>query len=65
LVGYVARMGDMRNIYKILVGNPEEKRALRRHRCRCYDNIKLDFKEIGIMRTGFNGLKIWFRGGLS
>jgi hypothetical protein len=33
-VGYVARMGDNRNAYKILVGKPERKRLLGRRRCR-------------------------------
>jgi len=27
--GYVARMGDVRNVYNILIGKPEVKRALR------------------------------------
>jgi len=33
-VGHVAQMGQMRNAYKILVGNPEGKRPLVRPRCR-------------------------------
>jgi hypothetical protein len=30
LAGYVARMGEMRNAYKIFVGKPEGKRPLGR-----------------------------------
>jgi hypothetical protein len=30
LAGYVARMGQMRNIYNVLVGKPEVKRPLGR-----------------------------------
>jgi hypothetical protein len=46
--GYIARMGDMRNVYKILVGRPEGKRPLGRHRHRWEDNIKMDLRETGI-----------------
>jgi hypothetical protein len=45
--GHVAHMGDIRNVYKILVGNPEERRLLGRHKRRWEDNIKMDQKEIG------------------
>jgi hypothetical protein len=40
--GHVARMGDMRNAYKILVGKPEGKRPLGRPRRRWEDNIKIE-----------------------
>jgi hypothetical protein len=39
--------GELRHVYKILVGNPEGKRLLRRPRCRWEDNIKMDFRDIG------------------
>jgi hypothetical protein len=45
--GYVARMEEKRNAYRILVGNPEGKRPLGRPRRRWVDNIKLDIREIG------------------
>jgi hypothetical protein len=45
--GHVARMGEKRNAYRILVGNPEGKRLLGRPRCRWVDNIKMDLREIG------------------
>jgi hypothetical protein len=35
--GRVARMGETRNAYRILVGKPEEKRPLGRPRCRWVD----------------------------
>jgi hypothetical protein len=45
--GHVARMGEKRNAYKILVGKPEGKRPLGRPRRRWVDNIKMDLREIG------------------
>jgi transcription termination factor 2 len=45
--GHVARMGETRNAYRILVGKPEGKRPLGRPRCRWVDNIKMDLREIG------------------
>jgi hypothetical protein len=44
---HVARMGEKRNAYRLLVGKPEGKRPLGRPRCRCVDNIKIDLVEIG------------------
>jgi hypothetical protein len=32
--GYVARVREMRNAYRVLMGKPEGKRALGKHRCR-------------------------------
>jgi hypothetical protein len=40
-------MGEMRNVYKILVGRTEGKRSLGRPRHRWEDNIKMDLTEIG------------------
>jgi hypothetical protein len=45
--GHVARMGEMRESYNILVGRPEGRRPLGRPRRRWEDNIKMDLKEIG------------------
>jgi hypothetical protein len=45
--GHVARMGENRNVYRILVGKPEGKRPLRRPRHRWVDNIKIYLIEIG------------------
>jgi hypothetical protein len=44
---HVARIGELRNAYRILVGNPEGKRPPRRPRRRWVDNIKMDHSEIG------------------
>jgi hypothetical protein len=40
--GHVARMGEGRGVYRILVGKPERKRSLGRPRRRWEDNIKMD-----------------------
>jgi hypothetical protein len=45
--GRVARMGEKKNAYRILVGEPEGKIPLGRPGRRWEDNIKRDFREIG------------------
>jgi hypothetical protein len=45
--GHVARMGEGRNVYRVLVGKPEGKRPLGRPRRRWEDGIKMDLREIG------------------
>jgi hypothetical protein len=40
-------MREKRNVYRILVGKPEDKRPLGRPRRRWVDNIKMDLREIG------------------
>jgi hypothetical protein len=45
--GHVARMGEGRNVYRVLVGKPEGKRPLGRTRRRWEDGIKMDIREIG------------------
>jgi hypothetical protein len=47
-VGHVARMGEKRNVYRLLVGKPEGKRPLVRPRPRWVDNIKMDLLEIWV-----------------
>ena len=44
--GYVARMGERRGVYGVLVGKPEGKRPLGRLRRR-WDNMKVDLQEVG------------------
>jgi hypothetical protein len=44
---HVARMGERRAVYRILVDKPEEKRPLGRARRRWENNIKMDFQEVG------------------
>jgi hypothetical protein len=47
-VGHVAACrGEVRNVYIIFVGKPEEKKALRRPGHRWEDNIITDVREIG------------------
>jgi hypothetical protein len=46
--GHVARMGEERKVYKVLVGNPEGKRPLGRPRRRWEDGIRMDRREIGL-----------------
>jgi hypothetical protein len=45
-VGHIARIGDRRDAYRIVVGKPEGKRGLGRPRCRWEDNIKLNLQEV-------------------
>jgi hypothetical protein len=44
--GHVARMGEGRGAYRILVGRPEGRRPLGRPRRRWEDNIKMDIQEV-------------------
>jgi hypothetical protein len=52
--GHVARMGETKNAYRILVGKPEGKRPLGRPRRRWVDDIKMDLRMgwCGLDRTG-------------
>ena len=45
--GHVARMGEGRGVYRVLVGRPEGKRPLGRPRHRWEDNIKMHLQEVG------------------
>jgi hypothetical protein len=45
--GHIARMGEKRNAYMIVVGQPEGKRQLGRPRRRWEANIKMDLRGIG------------------
>jgi hypothetical protein len=44
--GHVARMGEGRNVYRVLVGKPEGKRPVERPRSRWEDGIKMDLRQI-------------------
>jgi hypothetical protein len=44
--GHVARMGEERKLYRVLVGKPEGRRPLGRPRRRCEDGIRMDIREI-------------------
>ena len=45
--GQVARMGERRGVYRVLVGKPRGKRPLGRRRRRWEDYIKVDLQEVG------------------
>jgi hypothetical protein len=45
--GHVARMGENRNAYRLLVGKPEGKRPLEKPNRRWVDNIRMDLGEVG------------------
>jgi hypothetical protein len=53
---HVARMGENRNVYRLLVGKPEGKRPLGRPKRRWIDNTKMDLLEIGFGELGWIGL---------
>jgi hypothetical protein len=46
--GHVACMGEGRNVCRVLVGKPEEKRPFERPWHRWEDGIKMDLREIGL-----------------
>ncbi|KAJ4427062.1 hypothetical protein ANN_26861 [Periplaneta americana] len=45
--GHVARMGESRNAYRVLVGRPVRRRPLGRPRRRWEDNLNMDLREVG------------------
>ena len=53
---HVARMGEERGVYRVLVGKPEGKRPLGRPRRRWVDNIRMDFQEVGCGHMNWIGL---------
>jgi hypothetical protein len=54
--GHVARMGEKRNAYRLLVGRPGGRRPLGRPRCRWMDNIKMDLVEVECGDVDWMGL---------
>jgi hypothetical protein len=52
--GHVARIGEERKVYKVLVGKPEGKRPLGRPRRRWEDGIRMDLGEIGLGGCGLD-----------
>ena len=45
--GHVARKGEERGVYRVLVGKPEGRRPLGSPRRRWVDNIRMDLQEVG------------------
>ena len=61
--GHVARVGEMRGVYRVLVATPEGNRPLGRPRSRWEDNIKMDLQEADVGAwTGLSWLRIWTGG---
>jgi len=46
-VGHVARIGDGRGVYRVLMGKPGGKRPMGRPVYRWEDNIQMDLQEVG------------------
>jgi hypothetical protein len=64
--GHLILIGGGRNVYKVLLGKPEEKRPLGRLRRRWEEGIKMDLTEIawGGGLSGFTWHTIGTIGGL-
>jgi hypothetical protein len=45
--GHLARIGEKRNAYRLLMGKPKGKRPLGRPRYRWVDKIRMDLGEVG------------------
>jgi hypothetical protein len=52
--GHVARMGEERKVYKVLVENPEGKRPVGGPRRRLKEGIRMDRREIGCVKGGLD-----------
>ena len=53
---HVARMGEERGVYRVLVGKPEGRRPLRRPRRRWVDKFRMDLQEVGCGYMDWIGL---------
>jgi hypothetical protein len=51
--GHMAHMAEGKNMYRVLVGKPEQKRPLEKPRHRWEDGIKMDLREIGWRGVGW------------
>jgi len=54
--GHLARMGDEKGVYRVLVGKPEGRRPLGRPRRRWVGNIRTDLQEVGCGYMDWIGL---------
>ena len=54
--GHVARMGEERGVYRVLLGETGGKEPLGRPRRRWVDNIKMDLQEVGCGYVDWIGL---------
>jgi hypothetical protein len=63
--GHVARMGERRGVYRVLVGRPKGKRPLGRPRRSWRIKLRWTLRRYGLMgETGFSWLRIGSSGGL-
>jgi hypothetical protein len=62
--GHVARVGEKRGVYRLLVGKPEGKRPLGRSRRKWEDNINMEFRMWDVVAwTGSSWIRIGAGGG--
>jgi len=54
--GHVARTGEERRVYRVLLGKPEGRRPLGRPRRRWVDTIKVDLQKVGCGYMDWIGL---------
>ena len=54
--GHVARMGEEKGVYRLLLGKPEGKKPMGRPRRRWVDNIRTDLQEVGCGYVDWIGL---------
>ena len=54
--GHVARMGEERGVYRVLIGKLEGKRPLGRPKRRWVDNIRMDLQEVSCGYVDWIGL---------
>jgi len=54
--GHVARMGEERAVYRVLLRKPEGRRPLERPRHRWVNNIRMDLQEVGCGYMDWIGL---------
>jgi hypothetical protein len=50
----VARTGEERKVYRVLVGKPERRRLLGRPRLRWEDGVRMDLRAIGLGGGGLD-----------
>ena len=54
--GHVARMGEERGLYRLLLGKPGGRKPLRKPGLRWVDNIRADLQEVGCGYMNWIGL---------
>ena len=54
--GHVTRMGEVRGVYRVLLGKPDGRRSMGRPKRRWVDNIRMDLQEVGCGYMDWIGL---------